>query len=99
MNNKKKTSKFDGYANIKKHSTVEEFGGLDYHTIADIMSEIGDPMEHSTARNAFLNAMRKFAREIGAAHGDVIDANKACLDPAFQEFVGELIESTECRLT
>jgi hypothetical protein len=95
MNNKKKTSKFDDYADIKKHSTAESFGGLDYHTIADIMCEIGDPMEHSTARNAFLSAMRQFANEIGKAHGDRIDSNKICLDPAFQELVGELIESIE----
>ena len=47
-----------GYATIS--STA---GGMGYREIAESLTEKGDRMNHSTARNVFLSAMRKIARD------------------------------------
>ena len=47
-----------GYATI---SSIEN--GMGYREIAEFLSENGDRMNHSTARNVFLSAMRKLARD------------------------------------
>jgi len=52
MNKKKIAAK--GYA------TVLEDEGVNYREIADIMSEIGFVMNHSSARNYVLRVMTKF---------------------------------------
>ena len=52
MNKKKNGTK--GYA------TVLEDEGVNYREIADIMSEIGFVMNHSSARNYVLRVMTKF---------------------------------------
>lgn len=52
----KKGSKFSrGYA------TVVEDEGINYREIADIMTEMGFIMNHSSARNYVLRVMSKFA--------------------------------------
>jgi hypothetical protein len=57
---KLKRSKSDsGYATIDP-----DLGGLDYRTIAEIMTKDGHEMNAVTARNVFLRAMKKIALEI-----------------------------------
>lgn len=41
----------------KKYVTVEE--GIDFRTIAKIMTERGYKMNHATARNVLINAIRR----------------------------------------
>jgi hypothetical protein len=54
----KRGSKFSrGYA------TVVEDEGVNYREIADIMTEMGFIMNHSSARNYILRVMTKFAKE------------------------------------
>ena len=48
-----------GYATV-----AQDLGGLGYREISEIMCEDGYKMNHSTARNIFLSAMRKFAKEM-----------------------------------
>ena len=45
-----------GYATVKSLP-----GGMDYRSIAEKMTVEGDKMNHATARNVFLCAMKKFA--------------------------------------
>jgi transposase-like protein len=55
MKNKKKTSLY---------ATVALEDGVNYREIADMMTEIGYKMNHSSARNYVLRVMRKFADAI-----------------------------------
>ena len=48
----------NGYATVRKHA-----GGLGYREIAEKMTKSGDKMNHSTARNIFISAMEKVARD------------------------------------
>lgn len=47
-----------------KYATVEGVEGVNYREIADMMTEIGFKMNHSSARNYVLRVMRKFADAI-----------------------------------
>ena len=59
-----------GYKTEKGYATVTDFpGALDYRAIAEKMSDDGDPMNHSTARNVFLRAMKKLAQTMHAHYG------------------------------
>ena len=51
---KKGTTVDRGYA------TVATDEGVNYREIADTMTELGFPMNHSSARNYVLRVMRKF---------------------------------------
>lgn len=52
----KKGTKFS-----KGYATVVEDEGVNYREIADIMTELGFTMNHSSARNYVLRVMSKFA--------------------------------------
>ena len=53
-----------GYKAQHGYATVNTtLGGLGYREIAEKMTEEGNKMNHSTARNVFLSAMSKFAKE------------------------------------
>ena len=56
MNSKKKS--------VTSYATVTQDEGVNYREIADMMTEIGYKMNHSSARNYVLRVMRKFAEEI-----------------------------------
>ena len=58
MSLKKGTKFSSGYA------TVTNDEGVNYREIADIMSELGYAMNHSSARNYILRTMRKFAEAL-----------------------------------
>ena len=81
----------NGYATV---SGIEN--GLDYRSIAEIMSEDGYKMNHATARNIFLKAMKKLAKPIHELYDtEVTDDRimKTAKDPRFQESMIEIIES------
>jgi len=77
-----------GYATVSG-----EFGGMDYRTIAEKMSGAGYKMNHATARNVFLRAMKKLAGPICQLH-EVDDINRvarAIKDPRFQEGMIDIV--------
>ena len=79
-----------GYATI---SSIE--GGMDYRTIAEEMTASGHKMNHATARNVFLKAMKKIAGPVHALYGMPIDEDtlmKTAKDPRFQESIVEILE-------
>ena len=48
-----------GFKSQHGYATVKEFdGGADYRAIAQKMSDHGFKMNHATARNVFLSALR-----------------------------------------
>ena len=79
-----------GYATV---SSIE--GGLDYRSIAEEMTSNGYKMNHATARNIFLRAMKKLAEplcELYDSELDVALADSTAKDPRFQASMIELIE-------
>ena len=74
------TSEF-GYATVSS-----EDGCLTYREIADALTADGDKINHSTARNIFLRAMRKIAAEVTSEYPEA-DSDAVAEDPRFQEAI------------
>jgi len=83
-----------GHKSKNGYATVQSHGGMGYREIAEYMSENGDDMNHSTARNIFLRAVRKVAKDAcivaGASPTDKQVDNVAA-DPRFQSGLIEII--------
>jgi len=80
------------------YATVATDEGINYREIADTMTELGFPMNHSSARNYVLRVMRKFA--IAVLDQYDIDVNEARLDkiiksPGFQHGIADLLHVIE----
>lgn len=86
MKNTKKTSTY---------ATVAFDEGVNYREIADMMTEIGFKMNHSSARNYVLRVMRKFAEAIIDSWGlDVTEdrLEKIVKSPDFQEAICDVLQ-------
>jgi hypothetical protein len=84
-----------GYATTKDYD-----GGADYRTIADKMSSVGHKMNHATARNVFLSALRKIAKPVHEIHGkeESYDSlQRTAKDPRFQSGVAEILQTIKPR--
>jgi hypothetical protein len=82
-----------GHKSINGYSTVTiEYGGMDYRNIATKMTDAGFKMNHATARNIFLKAMKKFAKSILKFQGVESEAevDRIAKDPRFQSAVIEI---------
>ncbi len=77
-----------GYNSKFGYATVTSSDGLTYREIAEQMTEGGDKINHSTARNIFLSAMRKIAKKI--AVDGTVDSNAVAEDPRFQSAIQQL---------
>tara|TARA_B100000131_G_scaffold48593_1_gene43202 strand:- start:111 stop:374 length:264 start_codon:yes stop_codon:yes gene_type:complete len=79
-----------GYTSEFGYATVSSGEGcLTYREIAEIMTADGDKINHSTARNIFLRAMRKIASEVASDYNDC-DSDAIAEDPRFQAAIQEL---------
>lgn len=91
----KKGSKIDGgYATV----AIEE--GINYREIAEMMTDIGFTMNHSSARNYVLRVMRKFAEAFIAKYD--IEVDESGLDniaksPDFQQGIADVLGAIEGR--
>ncbi len=74
-----------GYATVSS-----EEGCMGYREIAEKMTDMGYDMNHSTARNVFLRAMRKIARPICDSYGQS-SSNDLSNDPQFQSCIQEIV--------
>ena len=84
----------------KEHSyaTVSYDEGVNYREIANMMSEIGFEMNHSSARNYILRIMRKFAHAITDAWDiDLTDQEleKIIKTAKFQQAICDILQSLE----
>jgi hypothetical protein len=87
-----------GHRSQHGYATVTAEGGLGYREIAERMSQSGDKMNHSTARNIFLSSMRKIAKDICKLHkitADTEKINKIATDPRFQEGIIEIMKDRD----
>ena len=85
-----------GFKSRKGYATIAEIpGALDYRTIAERMTESGDKMNHATARNVFLSAMRKLAEPIHDLY-DIDDSDESVMvtakDPEFQSGIIDMFD-------
>ena len=81
-----------GHKMSQGYVTVAE--GLDYRTISEIMSENGFKMNHATARNVLLSAMRSLATDVLKAHGEDLDLDKVdsiARSPQFQTGIASMM--------
>jgi len=53
-----------GYKVKSGYSTQKMLGGDSYQVISNKMTEMGHKMNHSTARNIFIDALKKIAKEV-----------------------------------
>lgn len=82
-----------GFKASNGYATVGDRGGLGYREIAEVMTDKGDPMKHSAARNYFLQGMRKLAAPIADLYGmSREEIDRIALDPRFQESIADIIE-------
>ena len=83
-----------GFKSKNGYATTTELGGKSYQQIANIMTERGYVMNHSTARNVFLSSMSKFARELCELYNIEFsqeNVKKIASDPRFQTGVCGII--------
>jgi hypothetical protein len=83
-----------GHKSQNGYATVQSQGGLGYREIAEHMSDNGDAMNHSTARNIFLRALKKVAKDACETSGVSLTSNqieKVAADPRFQAGLIEII--------
>lgn len=73
-------------------------GGLDFRTIADIMTSMGDAMGHSTVRNYINRTMERFACVFMIMNGVTGDPAQIANSPGFQSRVEELIHEVYAEL-
>ena len=91
-----------GHKSKNGYATVQSQGGMGYREIAEHMCETGDEMNHSTARNVFLRAVRKVAKDAcqvtGARFSDA-EINAIASDPRFQAGLIEIINDESNRIS
>tara|TARA_R110001583_G_scaffold54374_2_gene166508 strand:- start:548 stop:826 length:279 start_codon:yes stop_codon:yes gene_type:complete len=87
-----------GYKSEQGYATVgSENDGLGYREIAEKMTEEGHKMNHSTARNIFLSAMSKIAKDLSVLYGNDTDSETIthlAKDPRFQSGIMMIMQDT-----
>ena len=76
------------------YSTSKSLGGDSYHSISTKMTDKGHKMNHSTARNVFVNALKKIAQDVVNVYGvecDDVEITRIAKDPRFQDAVVEFM--------
>jgi hypothetical protein len=69
---------------------------MGFHDIADRMTKSGDKMNHATARNVLLRALKKISTPICKMHGVKTEfleeeSIKTASDPRFQEAIASFL--------
>ena len=83
-----------GHKSNQGYATVSsDYGGMDYRTIAEKMTDDGHKMNHATARNIFLRAMKKLAEPICNLYELESERplEETCKDPRFQESMIDVV--------
>ena len=83
-----------GFKSENGYGTSKQFEGKTYHEIADYMRDQGFKMNHSTARNVYIQSLVKVAEEISSLYNikqDSKDLVKIAINPDFQESVRDFM--------
>ena len=87
-----------GYKKETGYGSSKSLGGMSYHQIAEKMNSKDYKMNHSTARNVFVNGLIKIAENITKIQGHKFDHKKLksiAIDPRFQEAIADYMKETE----
>jgi hypothetical protein len=82
----------------KGYATVVEDEGVNYREIADIMTQLGFTMNHSSARNYVLRVMNKFAEEFDARWNLGLSDERiknVARSPEFQSAIADILHSLQ----
>tara|TARA_B100000131_G_scaffold102069_1_gene99060 strand:+ start:10043 stop:10339 length:297 start_codon:yes stop_codon:yes gene_type:complete len=86
-----------GFKSKHGYATTKQFaGGEDYRAIAEKMTSQGFKMNHATARNVFLSALRKIAKPVHQVNNLSVSEDilqRTAKDPRFQAGVAEILSS------
>jgi len=82
-----------GFKKQHGYATVDSLdGSMGYREIAEFMTENGDKMNHSTARNVFLSAMSKLAGDVCTQFdGHSRKKDEMAKDPRFQSGIYDIL--------
>ena len=81
----------------KKYITIGDYGGLDYKSIAKIMSDDGDKMNHATVRNIVIRGFSKVIKNISKSYDlkyDEKTIKRIAQSPEFQESIIKIIKKS-----
>ena len=84
-----------GYKLEHGYATVTKDGGMGYREISECLTDRGDKMNHSTARNVFVSAMSKIARDacmFNNVSPTKENISRISSDPRFQEGVRDILK-------
>ena len=82
----------------KKYVTTNDYNGLDYRSIANIMTKEGNKMNHSSVRNyitrGFCKVVKGISKDYGAKYSDE-QIKKIAQSPEFQKSIIELMKGQQ----
>ena len=84
-----------GFKSKNGYGTTKSLGGKSYHEIADHMVDSGFKMNHSTARNVFVNSLMKIAEKVTTIYDMNLDKKaikNIAINPEFQEAVSDFMK-------
>jgi hypothetical protein len=87
-----------GFKAENGYGTSKKFDGKTYHQIADELNEQGFKMNHSTARNVYVNALIKIASEVTDLYNidmDKAKLKKIAINPEFQETIRDFMDELD----
>jgi hypothetical protein len=87
-----------GFKSENGYGTSKKFDGKTYHQIADQLNEEGYKMNHSTARNVYVQALIKIADEVTGLYNldlDKKDLKKIAINPEFQETIRDFMDELD----
>tara|TARA_R110001592_G_scaffold350819_1_gene647273 strand:- start:510 stop:800 length:291 start_codon:yes stop_codon:yes gene_type:complete len=84
-----------GFKSKNGYGTTKSLGGKSYHEIANHMVDSGFKMNHSTARNVFVNSLIKIAEQVTSIYDMDLDKKQIkeiAINPEFQEAVSDFMK-------
>ncbi len=84
-----------GFKSENGYATTTELGGKSYQQIADIMTDRGYKMNHSTARNLCVNGLKKIVEKVTQQQGLSLsdkEIKRIAKDPRFQSGLCDILK-------
>ena len=84
-----------GFKSKNGYATTSELGGKSYQQIADIMTDKGYKMNHSTARNLCVDGLKKIVAKVISHQGLTLsdkEIKRIAKDPRFQSGLCDIIK-------
>ena len=84
-----------GFKKENGYATTSELGGVTYQQVAKEMNERGFKMNHSTARNVYVSALMKIAKDVTGLYEMNLNESQIkeiAIDPRFQGAVSDFMK-------